>query len=84
MIHSPLTMLMCSPTSDGAAAAILCSEEFVIAHNLQSQAIEIIGMAMAVYFLFIYLFILIFLKKRTSQINFFFSKKKKDRLSFSF
>lgn len=37
----------CCPTSDGAAAAIVCSEAFVLAHGLQGQAVEIIGMAMA-------------------------------------
>ena len=33
-IHFPLTKLQCCPTSDGAAAAILCSKEFVKANNL--------------------------------------------------
>lgn len=33
-IHYPLTKLQCCPTSDGAAAAILCSDEFVKAHKL--------------------------------------------------
>jgi len=42
-----LTKLQCCPTSDGAACAILCSEEFVKKHGLEGQAIEIIGMAMA-------------------------------------
>lgn len=46
MIYEPLTKLQCSPTSDGAAAAIVCSEEFVIKHGLQGQAIEIIGQSM--------------------------------------
>eukprot|EP01103_Thecamoeba_quadrilineata_P008417 TRINITY_DN18162_c0_g1_i1.p1 TRINITY_DN18162_c0_g1~~TRINITY_DN18162_c0_g1_i1.p1 ORF type:complete len:429 (-),score=73.91 TRINITY_DN18162_c0_g1_i1:104-1390(-) len=45
-VYSPLTRLQCCPTSDGAAAAILCSEDFVIKHGLQSQAVEIVGMAM--------------------------------------
>jgi len=49
-IHDPLTKLQCCPTSDGAAAAILCSYDFVVKHNLQSQAVEIIGMAMATDF----------------------------------
>jgi len=47
MIHEPLTLLMCSPTSDGAAAAVLCSEDFVKKHNLYANAVEIIGMSMA-------------------------------------
>jgi sterol carrier protein 2 len=46
MIYEPLTKLQCSPTSDGAAAAILCSEEFVIKHGLQGNAIEIIAQSM--------------------------------------
>ncbi|MBA3726543.1 MAG: lipid-transfer protein, partial [Armatimonadetes bacterium] len=47
MIYEPLTKLQCCPTSDGAAAAILASEEFVKKHGLQRQAVEITGMAMA-------------------------------------
>ena len=46
MIHDPLTKLQCSPTSDGAAAAIVASERFVRSHGLESQAVEIAGMAM--------------------------------------
>jgi len=46
-VFEPLTMLQCCPTSDGAAAAVLCREEFVKKHNLQPQAIEIVGMSMA-------------------------------------
>jgi acetyl-CoA acetyltransferase len=46
MIHDPLTKLQCCPTSDGSAAAVLASEEFVKKHNLQDQAIEILGQAM--------------------------------------
>ena len=46
-VHPPLTMLQCCPTSDGGAAVIVASEAFVIEHNLQSQAVEIVSMAMA-------------------------------------
>jgi len=46
MIYEPLTKLQCSPTSDGAACAIVCSEDFVISHGLQGQAIEIVGQSM--------------------------------------
>jgi acetyl-CoA acetyltransferase len=46
MIHAPLTKLQCSPTSDGAAAAIVASERFVESHGLWPQAIEIAGQAM--------------------------------------
>jgi sterol carrier protein 2 len=48
MIHEPLTKLQCCPTSDGSAAAILCSEKFLQSHpHLKKQAVEIVGMAMA-------------------------------------
>jgi acetyl-CoA acyltransferase len=46
IIHEPLTKLQCSPTSDGAAAAIVVSERFVDEHDLWDQAIEIAGQAM--------------------------------------
>jgi sterol carrier protein 2 len=46
-VSDPLTMLQCSPTSDGAAAAVICSEAFVLKHGLQGQAVEIVGMAMS-------------------------------------
>ncbi|MCK9247857.1 MAG: lipid-transfer protein [Solirubrobacteraceae bacterium] len=46
MIHDPLTKLQCSPTSDGAAAAIVASERFVEAHDLWDRAIEIAGQAL--------------------------------------
>ncbi len=46
MIHDPLTKLQCSPTSDGAAAAIVCSEAYVKEHGLEDQAIEIAAMTM--------------------------------------
>ncbi len=47
MVFDPLTKLQCCPTSDGAGAAIVASEDFVRKHNLMDQAIEIAGMAMA-------------------------------------
>jgi sterol carrier protein 2 len=46
MIHEPLTKLQCSPTSDGAAAAIVASERFVDEHSMWDRAIEIAGQAM--------------------------------------
>jgi acetyl-CoA acetyltransferase len=46
MVYDPLTKLQCCPTSDGAGAAILASEEFVKRHGLQDEAVEILGMAM--------------------------------------
>lgn len=47
MIYEPLTKLQCCPTSDGSGAAVLASEDFVKKHGLESQAVEILGMAMA-------------------------------------
>ena len=40
IMHSPkicdsITLAMSAPTADGSAAAILCSEEFMVANNLQ-------------------------------------------------
>src|SRR5262245_52365314 len=46
MVYEPLTKLQCCPTSDGAGAAILASEDFVKKHNLRKQAVEIVGQAM--------------------------------------
>jgi acetyl-CoA acetyltransferase len=43
MIFDPLTKLQCSPTSDGAAAALVVSERFVDEHDLWGQAVEIAG-----------------------------------------
>ncbi len=40
MIHEPLTKLQCSPTSDGAACAIVASERFVEDNDLWDRAIE--------------------------------------------
>jgi len=39
-----------SPTSDGSAAAVLASEDFVKKHGLESKAVEIVGMEMATDF----------------------------------
>lgn len=46
MIHPPLTRSQCSPTSDGAGAAVVVSERFVREHGLEDQAIEIVAQAM--------------------------------------
>ncbi len=46
IIHEPLTKLQCSPTSDGAGAAVVASERFVDRHGLWDQAIEIAGQAL--------------------------------------
>src|SRR3990172_7676113 len=50
MVYDPLTKLQCCPTSDGAGAAILASEDFVKKHGLGKQAVEIAGMAMTTDF----------------------------------
>jgi sterol carrier protein 2 len=50
MVYEPLTKLQCCPTSDGAGAAVVCSEDFVRKHKLQKQAVEILGMAMTTDF----------------------------------
>ena len=50
MVYDPLTKLQCCPTSDGAGAAILVSEDFVRKHNLQDKAVEILGMSMTTDF----------------------------------
>ncbi|KDN47132.1 putative sterol carrier protein [Tilletiaria anomala UBC 951] len=42
-----VTLPMCSPTSDGGAAAIICSDAFVRRHNLQDRAIELAGLGIA-------------------------------------
>jgi sterol carrier protein 2 len=46
MVYEPLTKLQCCPTSDGAGAAILASDDFVKKHGLREQAVEIVGQAM--------------------------------------
>lgn len=36
-VYEPLTKLQCCPTSDGGAAAVVCSEAFVKKHGLEGQ-----------------------------------------------
>jgi len=45
MVYDPLTILQCCPTSDGAGAAILCSEEFAKKHG-HARAVKIVAQAM--------------------------------------
>ncbi|WP_369379338.1 beta-ketoacyl synthase N-terminal-like domain-containing protein [Streptomyces sp. cg36] len=45
-IHAPLTKLQCSPTSDGAAAAVVVSAEYAAAHGLAGRAVEIVAQEM--------------------------------------
>lgn len=47
MVHSPLTKLHCCPTSDGGAAAVVVSEDFVKDRNLEARAVEVLGMEMS-------------------------------------
>lgn len=44
-VYDPLTLLQCCPTSDGAAAAILCSEEFAKRLGI-SHPVKILAQAM--------------------------------------
>lgn len=46
-VVGPLTLLHCSPTSDGAGCAILASESFVRKHGLMDQAVEIVAQSLA-------------------------------------
>ena len=48
LIHEPLTKLQCCPTSDGGAAAVIVSQEFLDARpHLKGQAILIAGQCLA-------------------------------------
>ena len=48
MVHEPLTKLQCCPTSDGGAAAVLVSQEFLDARpHLKDQAVLIAGQHLA-------------------------------------
>ncbi|KAJ9609088.1 hypothetical protein H2200_006859 [Cladophialophora chaetospira] len=48
MIHAPLTKLQCCPTSDGGAAVVVVSQEFLDKRpHLKSQAILIAGQQLA-------------------------------------
>lgn len=44
-VYDPLTLLQCCPTSDGAGAAILCSEAFAARHGI-SNPVKIVAQAM--------------------------------------
>ncbi|KAH8587709.1 thiolase-like protein [Bisporella sp. PMI_857] len=48
MIHEPLTKLQCCPTSDGGAAAVLVSQDFLDARpHLKDRAVLIAGQCLA-------------------------------------
>lgn len=48
MIHEPLTKLQCCPTSDGGAATVVVSQEFLDARpHLKEQAVLIAGQTLA-------------------------------------
>ncbi len=43
MVFEPLTKLQCCPTSDGSAAAVVVSEDFLVKNGLEEQvSIEVI------------------------------------------
>ncbi|WP_329248605.1 lipid-transfer protein [Streptomyces sp. NBC_01478] len=46
VVHHPLTKLQCSPTSDGAAAAVVVSERFAQERELAGPLVEIVAQAM--------------------------------------
>ncbi|MGW3105168.1 lipid-transfer protein [Streptomyces sp. NPDC001100] len=46
VVHHPLTKLQCSPTSDGAAAAVVVSERFARSRQLAGRPVEIVAQAM--------------------------------------
>jgi len=47
MIHAPLTKLQCSPTSDGAGAAVIVSERFLAARpHLRGKAVLMAGQSL--------------------------------------
>jgi acetyl-CoA acetyltransferase len=50
MIYEPLTKLQCCPTSDGSAAAVVASGDFVRKYGLRAKAVEILAMAMTTDF----------------------------------
>lgn len=45
-VIGPLTKLQCCPTSDGGAAAVICSEAFMKSHGLDSKAVEVLALEM--------------------------------------
>lgn len=49
MVCAPLTRAMCSPVGDGAAAAILCSEEFykTLPQSIKNRAVKVAGVGMS-------------------------------------
>lgn len=48
MVHEPLTKLQCCPTSDGSAAAVVVSEQYLRSHpQAQKTAVEILAIEMA-------------------------------------
>jgi acetyl-CoA acetyltransferase len=45
-VHGPLTRSQCSPTSEGAAAAVVAGERFVREHALADRAVEILAQSL--------------------------------------
>ena len=50
-VHEPLTKLQCCPTSDGSAAALIASEDFVKAKGLENQ-VRISTVELSITFVF--------------------------------
>jgi len=50
LVHSPLTRLQCSPTSDGSGAVVLMSEAAIARYGLEGKAIRIAAQAMTTDF----------------------------------
>ncbi|CAG0917333.1 unnamed protein product [Notodromas monacha] len=47
VVHEPLTKLQCCPTSDGSAAVVIVSEDFLVKRGLvKSNAVEVLGIEM--------------------------------------
>ena len=50
VVDAPITRLQCSPTSDGAAAVVVMSEDAIAARGLESRAVRIAGQVMTTDF----------------------------------
>ena len=49
MICDPITLPMSAPTADGSAAAVVCSEEFMIARGLQVSKVRERGEVVVIF-----------------------------------
>ncbi|KAJ3389563.1 hypothetical protein HDU92_000984 [Lobulomyces angularis] len=46
MLFEPINSVVSAPTSDGGAAVILCSYEYVLKHGLEGNAVEVLSQSM--------------------------------------